>query len=152
MGRPVSSRHARTRARTEYADAEKVVPHRVDVQAPEAQDIPIAGDRLLIKDHRVHAKRQIVLTSSDPAIDGTGGTSFDPTISGAILTVYRSDGHGDVACYRLAPSKWRARPTRSGITFQYSDRGFADAPCDAITIKSAKLLKVRSHVPREVPG
>jgi len=72
----------------------------------------------------------------------TPGGDGDPTLHGATLTVYRSDGGGTLVTIPLPASRWKASGGTPAKRFMYSDTKGVEGPIRSVQI-SATTLSLR---------
>lgn len=94
----------------------------------------VGNAKLLVKDGADPSKRKLLFLSKDPAV----GTDIDPTVDGASLRLYNTNGTGESVCLDLPAGGWQA----AGGGFAYRDATFANGPCATVKVKRGKLLKV----------
>jgi DNA-binding beta-propeller fold protein YncE len=70
-----------------------------------------------------------------PVLGGNG----DPTLHGAMLTVYRPDGGGSLVTIPLPASGWRARGGTPVKRYTYSDSRGVNGPIRAVTLAATSL-------------
>jgi hypothetical protein len=115
-----------------------VVTTTTTTTLPAAGGQPLAGDKLLLKDHTKPKLRGFnILAHGDVDLGGGPDSVDDPTIHGGTLRIHTAAGDGFDTTYELPAAGWRD-VKKKGTHVGYRYRG---APFHSLMVKGGKLVK-----------
>jgi hypothetical protein len=118
------------------ARAEPLVLPTVSLVVKDDATLPIEPKKRFFK-LRSGTKTEPVVHIVPPAVGGAG----DPTIGGATLTVYNTDGVPQVATYALPAARWSLIGTATTFKgYQFHDDTPVDGPVVRIFVKPDKIF------------
>lgn len=102
---------------------------------------PISAGGITLKDPGPTDRRSMGFRSADAGVGNGLNPEVNPTINGAVLHVYNSNGGGDSTCYSLPASGWTGSGTDDPL-YVYRDRDFVNGPCNTARIRRNKFVRV----------
>jgi DNA-binding beta-propeller fold protein YncE len=98
-------------------------------------------DRFPINPNQSRLTFQSAKAGSAPSgvVVPTAGGQGDPTLAGAVLTVYRGDGGPGTVVLALPAARWTHAGAGATATYRYRDRDRVDGPITAVKLRAGHL-------------